>query len=52
MQEIVKRIIEEKGIFGEEEHYEIAEAIVWECVRLVPDSSKNLILKHFRIIHG
>lgn len=50
--QVVKDLIKQKGIWLEDEHLDIAEAIIWECVKLVNDpTDKGNILKHFGIIH-
>lgn len=50
--ETINEIIEEMGIYKDEEYYDLAEKIIWECVKLVPEISKGVILKHFGIVHA
>lgn len=50
--QVIKDLIKEKGIWLEDEHLDIAEAVIWECVKLVDNpTTKGDILKHFGIIH-
>lgn len=37
----IKEIISELGIFGEEEHYEIAETVIRQCANIAGKSSSD-----------